>query len=144
LPFKLVSPVLGADEAGREVQHHRSQQPPVGFGLEAVRADLIGVGAQLRDELGRRRDRDVRDGVVQHVPETGDTGGQTTLREQHAGVGPGQPFGFERLIGIRLGVARTETAIHLVQRRRAEAAVSRSSNGHAVAQPVCHRRARVE
>ena len=109
----------------------------IAFNLDPRGAQRVGVGALPDDELRCAGERDRRDGLVQHVPETGDARGRPPAADQHADIAAGQPFGIERFIGPRLRVPGSEVPVELVQRRRPKAVIDGSPHGDAaLADPI--------
>ncbi len=120
------------------------RQLHVAFELESGGLELVRVGALFRDQRGRARQRDVRNGIVQDVPECRDAGGHDAAADEDAAIAAGEPLRQELLVRVRLRVAYPEAAIELVERGRAESTVRGAANGDLIVQAIAERPARIE
>ncbi len=116
---------------GQRAQRPSSERPVVGFDLESLRANGIGV-LTLAGNLARHRcgqEGHVRDRPVELVPEPGDACRQAPPRNKNAAVHTSQPLWIELRIRPCKDVPDREVAVQLIQRRRAVRAVDRRMYG---------------
>ena len=115
-----------------------SPDRPVALDFQSARAARGHVLPLPRDQRRRRRQRHVRDDVVDVHPE------QRRSHESHAGteLERGQPLRRQRLVRERDDVADTKAAIKLVERRGAKRAICGRRERECRAGPIENRQSR--